>query len=115
MQIGAKAPTRCKDRQDTRGRRCPGHPCQPDAGADRQSPIQVEVKDQEATVGWETNREGGQLSLLGLQQLVGDTDETATDTAVAAIPGREGSVRGGSRLGPIQGTKRPAHGGAGGR
>lgn len=29
--------------------------------------------------------------------------------AVAAIPGREGSVRGGSRPNPIQGTKRPVH------
>lgn len=58
---------------------------------------------------WGTNREGGQLSPLGLQQLVGDTDDTATDTAVAVIPGREGSVRGGSRPGPIQGTKRQAH------
>lgn len=38
--------------------------------------------------GGGTKRERAQLSLLGLQQLVGDTDETDIVTVRAVIPGR---------------------------
>lgn len=107
MQTGAKAPTRCKDSWTPGGGDAPGHPGQREAGGDSH-PSKWESKTRKQQWGGD-NREGGQLSPLALQQLVGDTDETAPDTAVAATPGREGSVRGGSRPGPTQGTKRPAH------
>lgn len=62
------------------------------------------VKTQEVTGQGEGDKEGrwGQLSVLGLQKLVGDTDETDADAAWAVAPGRVG-VMGGSGPGLTRG------------
>lgn len=62
-----------------------GHPCQPGAGTHSSG----SQKPGSNSGGWGRSGDkgvGGQLSLLGLQQLVGDTHETDTNTAVGSGP-----------------------------